>query len=103
MNFSDLAKRLEIEEEEYIELLKLFVDIGFSDITELQTALETGDNDKAANAAHSLKGAAGSLGLTEFYETAKKVEMDARQMRMAGIAKDILLLKSNLESIISAL
>ena len=103
MNFNKLAQDLEIEEEDYLELLKLFIDTGFSDLSELSAAVEAGDRDKVVNAAHSLKGAAGSLGLRDFYDTAKKVELEAREDRLDSISKDIQLLNRSLEVYLNAM
>lgn len=79
MNIEELAKNLGLEKEEYLELIELFVDKGMSDLDELQSAIETGDAEKAASAAHSLKGAAGSLGLMDIHEATKKIEIEALQ------------------------
>jgi HPt (histidine-containing phosphotransfer) domain-containing protein len=97
MNINKLAQELEIEKEDYLELLKLFIDTGFADLADLRAAVEAGDKDKVVNAAHSLKGAAGSLGLREFHDTAKKVELEAREDKLDLISKDIQILNRNLE------
>jgi two-component system sensor histidine kinase TorS len=80
-----------------MELLKLFIDTGISDLAELRAAVEAGDKDKVVNAAHSLKGAAGSLGLQEFYNIAKKVELLAREDKLDLISKDIQIVNRSLE------
>lgn len=50
----------------YLRLLgKLFPN---SELQELGAALETGDKEKAFEAAHTLKGVAGNLGLTPLYK-----------------------------------
>lgn len=89
MNFKELAEVLGIEEDEYIELVELYVQTGFNDLNKLRAAIKLGDKEKTINAAHSLKGASGNLGLMEFYEAAKEIEMKARDNRLEGINESI--------------
>lgn len=97
MNFKKLASDLGLEEEDYVELIELFVDVGMSDFNRLQSALEEGDAEKAAKAAHSIKGAAGNLGLTDIYETAKLIVEEARGDRLDGTGKTVQSLKKRLD------
>ena len=99
MNFRELSENLGLEEEEYLELIDLFIDTGTSDLNKLQSAVEEGNGDEAANAAHSLKGAAGSLGLMDLYETAKVIEGKARNNHLEGIAEAAQALKKKLDRI----
>jgi HPt (histidine-containing phosphotransfer) domain-containing protein len=100
MNFKELGENLGLEEEEYLELLELFVDHSASDLERLRTAITQGDLDQATKAAHSLKGAAGNLGLTELFETAKKVEMDARDNRLERITESVSELEGKLDMLV---
>jgi HPt (histidine-containing phosphotransfer) domain-containing protein len=79
MDFRTLAKDLGMEEDEFSELVNLFLNTSYSDLSKLQTALRVGDFKMAADAAHSIKGAAMSLGLLEIYEFAKSMEISARE------------------------
>lgn len=99
MNFKELAKNLGLEEEEYLELIELFIETGMSDLDKLQSAIEEGNPEKAANAAHSIKGAASNLGLMEVYEVAKKIEKQTRNDRLEGIAESAQALKEKLNEI----
>ena len=96
MNFTKLAEDLGLEEEEYLELIELFIESGTSDLNQLQTAIDEGDAEKAARAAHSLKGASGNLGLMELYEVAKTLEADASNNRLNGMAEPVQVLKKEL-------
>ena len=78
MNFKELAENLGMEEDEYLEIVELFVETGTSDLDKLQSAIEKRDKEEAANAAHSLKGASGNLGFTDFYDAAKMIEQKVR-------------------------
>ena len=84
MNIKELAGNLGLEEEEYLELVELFIDRGRSDLDELQAALGAGDVEKVASAAHSLKGAAGNLGFVEIYKDAAMIESQALGKSMEG-------------------
>lgn len=101
MNFRELAKSLELEDEEYLELIKLFIQTGMSDLDKFESAIEAGDASAAADAAHSLKGAAGGLGLTELFELAKEAEQKTRSGFMEEIAYLSRSLKTKLDEIAS--
>ena len=96
MNFVKLAEDLGLEEEEYLELIELFLESGTSDLNQLQAAIEEGDAEKAARAAHSLKGASGNLGLMELHELAKTIEAGVRNNRLKGMAEPVQVLEKKL-------
>jgi HPt (histidine-containing phosphotransfer) domain-containing protein len=99
MNFKELAENIGLEEEEYLELIELFIETGISDLDKLQSAIEEGNPEKAANAAHSIKGASSNLGLMELYEVARKIEKQTRNDRLEGIAQSAQELKGKLDII----
>ncbi len=99
MNIKELAEELGLEEEEYLELIELFLDRSMSDLNELNTAVETKDAEKAASVAHSIKGAAGNLGLMELYEEAKKIEAQAREGSLEGVVEFAQTVLNGLEEI----
>ena len=99
MNIQELAENLGLEKDEYLELLDLFIDTAASDISELQAAIEEENGEKAVGAAHSLKGAAGNLGLLEIHEQAKKIEADARDNCFDDVAGAVPKLRNNLDAI----
>ncbi len=101
MNIKELAEDLGLEEDEYMELIELFIDRGMSDLNELEAAVGAGDPEKAASAAHSIKGAAGNLGLMEFFGTAKKVEDEARSGNLEGTAGSIQVLQKEMKDIVA--
>ena len=79
MNFEKLAGEIGFEKEDYLELIELFINTTTSDIDKLKTAINNGDFNAAENAAHSIKGAASNLGLTEISNEAKKIEYAAKE------------------------
>jgi len=99
MNIKELAENLGFEEDEYMELIELFIDRGMSDLNEIQAAVNAGDSEKAANAAHSIKGASGNLGLMEFYGTAKKIEDEVRNGKLDKITGFVKSLQKELDDI----
>ena len=103
MNIGVLAKNLGLEEDEFLELVELFVETGISDLDKLQSAIVEGNADKAANAAHSLRGAAINLGLVELSEIARKIEEDARNDRLETIAEAAQALQGKLDIIVDSL
>ena len=84
MDVKELSENLGLEEDEFLDLVKLFVETAASNLTELAKALETGDAEGVVKASHSLKGASGNLGFQEIYEFSKSIEVNARQGILKG-------------------
>ena len=99
MNIRELAENLGLEEDEYLEILELFLDTGMIDIDKLRSAIEEGNAEEAAQAAHSLKGASGNLGLMDIYNVALKSEEEARNNSLDGLAESVQTLKEQLNSL----
>jgi HPt (histidine-containing phosphotransfer) domain-containing protein len=99
MDFKELAENVGVEEEEYLELIELFIETGMSDLNTLSSAIKEKNAEKAANAAHSLKGAASNLGLMELCEAAKKIEEGTLNDRLEETAEDTQTLKEKLDII----
>jgi HPt (histidine-containing phosphotransfer) domain-containing protein len=99
MNLKELSEKLEIEEDEFLDLVCLFVETGSSDLNELQSAIGDKDAQKAARAAHSIKGAAVILGLGEIFELAKEMEMNARANDLEGATGAVKSMKEELDRI----
>jgi HPt (histidine-containing phosphotransfer) domain-containing protein len=99
MNFKELAENLGLEEDEYLELIDLFVEVGTTDLDKLQSAIDDGNAEDAARAAHSLKGASGNLGLMEFSQIAKEIEEKGRNGQLEGTAEATQALRGQLKAI----
>ena len=99
MDIKKLADKLGLDEAEYMELIELFVATGHSDIEKIQAAVQASDPEGAANAAHSIKGAAGNLGLMNFHARAKQFEAEARRGVLDGAQESIQFLKKTLAEI----
>jgi len=78
MDFNDLALRLGIDEEEFKELVELFITTTRSDIKKIKNGVLDHNPADAAAASHSIKGAAGNLGFDEIFSLAGDMEMLAK-------------------------
>ena len=103
MNLKELAKHLELEEDEFLDLLGLFVKTCSSDLNILQLAIDKGDAPEVASVAHSIKGAAVTLGLTEIFEYAKKVETNARVNNLKGATRLVRSIQEELDRMVKGL
>ena len=88
MDFSNLATQLDLDEEDYLELVEVFLEATISDLAKLESAISAGATEQVVEAAHSIKGAAGSLGFKDSHELAKSIEMNARKDILAGSLGD---------------
>jgi len=96
MNVKELSENLGLEEDEFLDLVELFVETSASNLTDLAKALETGNAEEVVKASHSLKGAAGNLGFQEIYERAKFIETNARQEILEGSKEAVTSLREKL-------
>ena len=99
MNLENLAQELGLEKDEFLEVADLYIEACASDIHKLQTAIADKNARLAAEAAHSIKGASGNLGFTKAQATAEKIEVQARQGRLSGIAATAEALKKELDQV----
>ena len=79
MDFKDLASRLGFDEDDFKELVELFITTTLSDIDKIKKGVRQGNSQDAAAASHSIKGAAGNLGFDDIFTLAKDMEMKAKQ------------------------
>ena len=103
MKFRQLAIDLGMKEDEFLELVKLFIETSTSDLSRLQMAIDKADVQKAVVASHSIKGAAASLGLQDICGVAKKVEMNAREHILDGSTAMVRVIQEKLDSIAESL
>jgi len=74
MNFKELGANLGLEEDEYRELVDLFLLTGSADFQKLQEGLAARDAEQVMRSAHTIKGASGNLGLMQVSAAAKIIE-----------------------------
>ena len=94
-----LAERLDLDEASCRDLLGIFVRESRKDLERLRAALAAADCDGVAEAAHSLRGAAGNLDLKEIMLPADKLERGARNGSLENSAGLIADLSARLESL----
>jgi len=99
MNIGELAENIGLEEDEYLELVELFVETGMTDMDKLQSAIDAGNAEEVARASHSLKGASSNLGFMEFSKVAREINDEAREGRLDGSSKSAGVLKEKLNAI----
>ncbi|MBS3757649.1 MAG: Hpt domain-containing protein [Desulfobacterales bacterium] len=87
MNLKHLSDKMGLDENEYIDLLYLFIDTATADLVNLKTAVSNEYMNKAAGIAHSLKGAALNMGLTDFFETAATIEAEIHRGPRADVGQ----------------
>lgn len=99
MNLKDLAKELGLEEDEFSEIVALYLETSFADFKKLQTAILEGNEQAIFEAAHSIKGASGNFGFMKAYEVADKIESATHQSRLPAAAESAEKLKKELDHI----
>lgn len=99
MNIKELAANLGLEEDEYLELVELFLDTGSADFQKMESGLANRDADQVMRSAHTIKGAAGNLGFTEISDLAKLIEENAGNNTLEGLDQAVSTLRSQLQSI----
>ena len=89
MNLHEMAQNIDLEWEEFLEMMELFLETAFSDLFSLQEALDHGKAEEAARASHSIKGACLNLGLEELSALAASIEAKARSNSLEGYRETV--------------
>ncbi|MEH0019823.1 MAG: Hpt domain-containing protein [Desulfobacter sp.] len=84
MDFEDLASRLGIDNEDFRELVELFIATTQSDMEKIRQALADRNPADAGAAAHSIKGAAGNLGFEDMAKLAETMESQGKDGSLNG-------------------
>jgi HPt (histidine-containing phosphotransfer) domain-containing protein len=87
------------DEELLEELLVLFRDSSVSDYTQLQQAVAASDAAGVVRAAHSLKGAAASLGIEGIRKVASDMEADGRNNSVVAAREQLAVMGDLLEQL----
>jgi HPt (histidine-containing phosphotransfer) domain-containing protein len=99
MNFKELADNLGLEVDEYRELIELFIDTGSADCSKIEAGMASHDADQVMRSAHTIKGAAGNLGLFDVSEVAKTIEEGAINNKLGGLSQAVNALKGHFDAI----
>jgi HPt (histidine-containing phosphotransfer) domain-containing protein len=85
MNIKELSENLGLEEDEYMEMLDLFLTSGGADLSRIEQALKEANARLVHEASHSLKGSAGSLCIDNIFELARAIDDKSRQGILTGL------------------
>lgn len=99
MNLKELSAAIGLAEDEYRELIELFLQTGRADLDLLKEAFAVGDAVQVSRSAHTISGAAGNLGLMPVHETAKRIELAAMDDRMPAVSADVVALDGHFDRI----
>lgn len=101
MNFTEMAEAIGLAEDEFLELVDLFLETSASDLGALRSAIDEQDTRQVVEAVHSLKGSAGNLGFSQIYEIARKVEENARRDSLEGASEAVEAMRKIYNEIVS--
>jgi len=99
MNLKELGQNIGLEEEEFIEMLDLFIESGGADLDRLEAAIKAGNAEKAHEASHSIKGSSGSLMLNEIFDLSKSIDDIVRTGTLEGIDEMVVKLRNDYETL----
>ncbi|WP_419657542.1 two component sensor histidine kinase [Desulfosarcina variabilis str. Montpellier] len=102
MNFKELADNIGLDEEDYRELIELFLDTGKADYDKLKHALEASDDEQVARSAHTICGASGNMGLMNVHDVAKRIELSAIKKNLDAVGDDVQALQGLFDEIAQA-
>lgn len=99
MNLKALGESLGLDEDEFIEIVEIFIDSALQDLKKLNDAFSSENYLAASEAAHSLKGSAANLGFMDIAGIASKLEKDAQKKNVSNIGDALPLLNHMLDQI----
>jgi len=89
MDVKQVASRLGLDEDDIYDVLELFIQTVPSDLMKMTTAFNKRDTAKIGEAAHSLKGSTGTLGLMDISNHAQRIMRQSRENSMEGLAQTV--------------
>jgi len=103
MDLKGFAEKIGLDEDEFAELLELFIETCISDLEKLKAGVAENDARKVSEAAHSIKGSSGNMGFEEIYELAKHIEMNARKKILDNAMESAELINTEIQKISRAM
>jgi len=103
MNISNMAQSLGLEIQDYISLVKLFLQTTADDLQKLDSAIAERDTSLVSQTAHHIKGAAVNLELQGIAADARKAEQCAKQSDFHGASRAVSNIRAELEAVSRAL
>lgn len=86
MDFKKIAQSLDLEEDEYMDLVRLFVETTEVNLQDLESSINTKDSEAVFKMAHKIKGAAFNLEMTDVANLAKEIEMKGKSNQLTDIS-----------------
>ena len=99
MNFKVQAEKMGLNEEEYIEILNLFIQTTADNLGQIRLAVKAGDVSKIRQETHSLKGAALNLGFWEICEIVDRMAKRVRENCWQYLSADIEMIQGRVDRI----
>ena len=99
MDFKHLASKIGFDEEDFMDLVALFITTTLSDLDKIKQGVSTNHPEDAAAASHSIKGAAGNMGFDDMFALAKKMEAQAKAGRLDNFDVYILDLETRVRAL----
>ena len=99
MNFKVQAEKMGLDEEEYVEIVNLFIKTAADNLCQMRSAVETGDASKIHQETHSLKGAALNIGFGEICEIVERMALRVRENSWHGLSADIEMIQGRIDRI----
>ena len=97
MNFKVQAEKMGLDEDEYVEIVDLFIKTTADNLRQLRSAVKTGDRSKISQETHSLKGAALNLGFWEISEIVERIAKGVRENSWQGLSADIEVIQGRID------
>ena len=102
MDVAANARALDLEEDEYLELLRLFIRTSAANLSDLSRAVDENRADQTAALAHKIKGAALNLNLPAVARHARDIETESKQGSLENVSSSLSGLKRSVEEVSSA-
>lgn len=99
MEFIELAENLGLEEDEFLELVELYIETCSADLAKLESAVQQSNIKEVAELSHSIKGSSGNLGFMNVFEMAKEIEEKARNHIIEGAVSSVQSIKEIVKQI----
>jgi HPt (histidine-containing phosphotransfer) domain-containing protein len=99
MNLKLQAEKMGLDEEEYVEIVNLFIKTAADNLCQIRSAVKSGDVSKIHQESHSLKGAALNLGFWAICEIVERMAMRVRENCWHGLSADIEMIQGRVDRI----
>jgi len=99
MEFTELAENIGLEEDEFLELVELYIETCSADLAKLESAVQRSNIQEVVELSHSIKGSSGNLGFMKVFDMAKEIEEKARDNVIEGAVSSVQSIKEIVKQI----